>query len=729
MGLLRKIPIFQRLFIALAIMAIVPSVLTVLLGAFYLSSLDARSQAVQTSIDAQSAAADGQSNLQRMNALLQTRFTQIFATLSGRILDPSLPNSSGLVGTDIASRELDFSLTLTTFQSNYEVATAPNMDSIRSILLNDSPQTGPEIIAEEQDAVNAVAGPNGLWTQYQQKQDQEVSLLDQLDPTLGNPATLPQDKLISVYVQAYTILWQGNFIYLDLKNNWQNVVDASVNVGKTVTSVGPSQTMPIIAATAFVTLFGIVLVILIGWAVNATISVPLRGLASLTGRITRGDTEARAPTSGRDEIATVASGMNNMLDNIVHLIQQAESQRDLLQAQVEKLVSEVSGVGEGDLRIQAEVTVDALGVLADSFNYMVEELGSLVVRVKLVAQEVKNSTTRIFERMNQLVESADIQIQQISGAAFEVERTASLSKQVAERAQSLHVVAHETRQTAQTGRESVLQSVEGMSRINSYVQGTAVKVQALGESSREIENIVAVIASIAHQTNRLALDAAIQAAVAGENGKGFSAVAADIRRQAERAKDQASQIARIVRNVREDIGAAAASMQDTEQETAIGTQLAQKAGIALESIFSVVERQGREIENINQMATQQLQSSNTIVQIMQGVSDSTQRSSYSTHEAAQSMERLASLAEQLLTSVEAFKLRDNRNYSPPVSITVSMENQQDNSLAVGSVFRPNGFPPSLPGPSGENGLTRQRAISRPLRPAQTRWDAGRDRQQ
>ena len=141
----------------------------------------------------------------------------------------------------------------------------------------------------------------------------------------------------------------------------------------------------------------------IGLTVNFTLVTPLRSLSALTRRIARGDTSARAHMTGRDEIAMVATSMNTMLDNIVRLIQETQGQRDLLQRQVEKLVSEVSGVGEGDLRVQAEVTADALGVLADSFNYMVEELGSLVVRVKLVAIEVDRSTLAIFDRLTQLL--------------------------------------------------------------------------------------------------------------------------------------------------------------------------------------------------------------------------------------------------------------------------------------------------------------------------------------
>src|SRR5437763_10876674 len=327
-----------------------------------------------------------------------------------------------------------------------------------------------------------------------------------------------------------------------------------------------------------------------------------------------------------------------MLENIVHLIQEAQAQRDSLQAQVEKLVSEVSGVGEGALRVQAEVTAVALGVLADSFNYMVEELGSLVVRVKMVAHEVESSTVAIFDRLTQLVETGDIQLNQIGEAVVEVEHMADSSRQVANRANILYNVASDAQQSAQSGREAVQEAVEGMGRIHVNVQATASKVQTLGERSREINNIVEVISSIAHQTNRLALDAAIQAAMAGENGKGFGAVAADIRRLAERAKDQASMIAKIVRSVREDIGAAAVSMQDTERETSAGAQLTHDAGLALQDIFSAVEHQAKEVEIINQMAMQQLQSTSAVEHIMQGVSNSTQQSSMSTREAAQHME-------------------------------------------------------------------------------------------
>ncbi len=683
-----NIPIFRRLFIAFAIAALIPGIVIVLLGNFYISSLSTRGQAVRTSFDAQSAAAQEETNLERMDkalgAFYYEVYGQVFASTGGIQIDPSFFNSGALIGGEVHLDEAEFSQAIVNYPASYEIADSPNMSIVKSILIGDDPVNGNSVINTQKAAL---ASAQQLWPQYKTYQDAVLKDLGTLQTDLQNGTQLTKTQITTHYNQDYEQLALATQTFTNLRNSWQQVVGSAVSMGKAVTAVGASETQPIVIATVAAFILTLLVVITTGWIVNLTITQPLRRLTMMTRRIAKGDTSARSKIISSDEIAKVAIAMNNMLDNIVHLIQETQAQRDSLQGQVEKLVSEVSGVGEGDLRVQAEVTADALGVLADSFNYMVEELGSLVVRVKMVAQEVENSTTMTFERMSQLVESADMQIQQIGAAAVEVERMSTSSRQMAERAQALYAVAREARQTAQTGRESMLQTVEGMGRISSYVQETSTKVQALGDSSREIDSIVTVIANIAHQTNRLALDAAIQAAMAGDNGKGFGAVAADIRRLAERAKDQAGQIARIVRSVREDIGAAAVSMQDTEHETSIGARLAQEAGTALESIFSVVERQGREIESINQMATQQLQSSNTVVQIMHGVSDSTQRSSHSTRDAAQNMERLARLAEQLLSSVEAFKLRDNLNYYAPANITVTPQEQQDNYLSVSGVFR------------------------------------------
>jgi methyl-accepting chemotaxis protein len=653
--LVSNIPIFRRLFYAFLLTAVIPGVMISVLGVAFLNAQGTRSQITQVSMrmvtDTTNARLALQGSLDLLNVASEQYRTQgLHATRQ----------TQALLNT-IANDEKTFTTTLTHYPQLYQLTSAAQMSDARTILQTDYP--GSALIDDQQ---NAIKRADTFWPRYRDAQDQTIQAIRH-----GTSVDAP--------------LAQANANYAPIQTAWARIAQAADQVNYTVALVGPSQTNPIILTIAIALLITIIVVITIGYIVNLTISRPLSQLTALTRRIARGETDARARIPGHDEIHMVAASMNSMLDNIVRLIQETKSQRDILQAQVEKLVSEVSGVGEGDLCIQAEVTADALGVLADSFNYMVEELGSLVVRVKMVAHEVENSTATVLDRMMQLVETGDTQIKQISDAAIEVEQSAASSRQVAERSQLLYNVARIARQDAQIGRESVQQAVAGMGRINENVQATSSKVQTLGDRSREIDEIVEVIASIAHQTNRLALDAAIQAAMAGENGKGFGAVAADIRRLAERAKDQAGMIARIVRSVREDIGAAAISMQDTERETSAGTRLTQEAGIALESIFAAVEHQAHEIEAINQVALNQLNSSSAVVQIMHEVSASTQQSGLNTREASQSMERLTRLVERLRSSVEAFKMRANQDYL--IHKKGERDEEVDEPLSFSGIFR------------------------------------------
>ena len=666
-----NMPIFRRLLIAFALAAVVPGIVIVLLGTYYVNQLTIRGQAVKTGFNAQNTAYEEQINLQRMNALLQARHAEIFANLGGSVQDPSMNASGRLISGDILARETDFDQTLAKYQQDFSLSSSPNMSAIRDILLSDDPNS--TIVSDQQAILDNVV--HHQWPVYKKLQDEELALLQ---PKTGKPS----------YLAAYKKLFEANAQFTNLRNSWQKVVNIAEQMGEVVTTVGPSEVNPIVFGDIIAFLVTTVVVLAIGYIINITITRPLGQLTSLTRRIARGETGARARIVGRDEIYLVATSMNNMLDNIVRLIQETQAQRDSLQAQVEKLVSEVSGVGEGDLRVQAEVTVDTLGVLADSFNYMVEELSSLIVRVKMVAHEVENSTVMILDHMTQLVENGDIQIQQIANATAGVEHIAESSRHVAERAQVLYKIARETRLDAQSGRASMQQSLEGIERIHENVQETATKVQLLGDRSREIDEIVAAISNIAHQTNRLALDAAIQAAMAGENGKGFGAVAADIRRLAERAKEEASTVARIVRSIREDIGAVAVSIQDTEHETSVGAKLTQEAGTTLGSIFSAIDHEAEEIENISLMTTRQLQSSGAVVQIMQGVTNVTEQSGTSTRDASQNMERLARLVEQLRASVEAFKLREDQTYDAPSQFDLApLENEQLNQMTVSGIFR------------------------------------------
>jgi methyl-accepting chemotaxis protein len=449
-----------------------------------------------------------------------------------------------------------------------------------------------------------------------------------------------------------------DIIILIVSNDYKQVLD--------VNKVSAAQTDPLWLATIIALFITTGAVTIVGFLMNLTITQRLHHLAALTKRISKGETDKRAIVTGHDEIYMVAASMNTMLDSIVRLLQETQGQRDRLQAQVEKLANEVSSVGEGDLRVQAQVANDALGMLAESFNYMITELNGLVIRVKKYTKEVELSATNMYEQMAQLVEDAEIQLHQMATATNEVVQMALASQKVAERVQVLDDAAKDTHASAHTGRATLQQTTEGIGRINKNVQATASKVQQLGDRSREITDIVSVISDIAHQTNRLALDAAVQAAVAGENGKGFTIVSTDIRRLAEQTKEQTTRIGRIIQGIREDIRAVAISMRDTQRETATGTGLVQGTGESLEKIFVLVEQQASEIEMINTMVRGLLQSSGHVTHIMQDVSQSTRQGSSSTRVVAQNMEHLAGLAKQLLASIEAFKVKSDTTFSPSI---------------------------------------------------------------
>ncbi|HEY4034220.1 MAG TPA: methyl-accepting chemotaxis protein [Ktedonobacteraceae bacterium] len=652
--------ISRRLLFAFLLAAVIPGIIISILGFGFINAQKSRSQAIQLNIQAFKMVTTTGDYLPRMTELLKSAYQYRYETV------PSQPAQATDALNQLQNVTKRFDQAIQQYKQKYQISTSPDMKGVYGILLSDDPNL--PLAKRQQAAIGLIT--NKLWPNYQQAQNLVFSAI---------ATNAPKEQVAS-------LLQQATDNYALLEPGWQNIINITEDISNTVAQVGASQTGPFYLATLLAFLSTIVIVTAIGYIIYLTIVRPLHQLALLTRRIAKGDTHARATITGEDEISLVARSINHMLDYIVQLAQEAQSQRDNLQAQVEKLVSEVSGVGEGDLRIQAQVTADAMGVLADSFNYMIDELGSLVVRVKMVASGVDATTVSILRRMTQLVETDKAQLRQIAAANTQVELMTSSTHKVAERAQALYNVARLAGQDAQTGREAVRQTIAGMGRINENVQTTASKVHTLDERSREINDIVDVISGIAHQTNRLALDAAIQAAMAGENGTGFSAVAADIRRLAERTKEEASMITRTVRSVREEIGDVAQSMQDTQQQTAKGTHLTEETGIALEAIFAAVEHQAHEIENISQMALLQRQATHAVTQIMQKVSASTRQNSTNTHQAAQSVEHLARLVEQLRTSVAAFKLRDNQNHYAP-NTNIFVEDDLDSPTTVSGVLR------------------------------------------
>src|SRR5258707_7583061 len=391
-------------------------------------------------------------------------------------------------------------------------------------------------------------------------------------------------------------------------------------------------------------------------------------LAEVCRQVASGDRGARAPVLGEDEFAILSAAVNAVLDGapVSGTATSAVSVGDAqdaaaLQAQIEKLLQEVSAVGDGDLRVQAEVTPDTLGVLADSFNYMIEELAKVVGRVQATAVQVTNATRRILDRSAELAQASETQVTQISQTTQAVEALAIFIQNVARNAQMSADAAQDALRNASAGQQAVRQSIDGMMVIRENVQETSKKIKRLGERSNEIGEIVRIIEDIADQTNLLALNAAIQSAMAGEHGRGFAVVADEIRLLAERSTESTKRIATLVKSIQGDTFEAVVAMEDSTQEVVKGSQLADEAGRALNSIYTAVERQAQMIESIARAANEQAQVSANVAVAMGQISEITSQTNAGTQEAAMSISYLAELADQLRASVSTFRLPERAN--------------------------------------------------------------------
>ncbi len=426
---------------------------------------------------------------------------------------------------------------------------------------------------------------------------------------------------------------------------------------------GNASTLDIVIV--FFAIVVLIAVIVANYYVQRGIKNRVNGLVDVCRYFANGDRTVRAKVSGDDEFAMLAASMNALLDNPA-IGQGAAGQSfavggndaAALQAQIEKLLQEVSAVGDGDLRVQAEVTPDTLGVLADSFNYMIEELAKVVGRVQTTAVQVTNATRRILDRSAELAQASETQVAQISQTSEAVEALAVFIQNVARNAQLSAEVAQEALRNASSGQQSVRQTIEGMLLIRENVQETSKKIKRLGERSNEIGEIVRIIEDIADQTNLLALNAAIQSAMAGEHGRGFAVVADEIRLLAERSTESTKRIATLVKSIQGDTYEAVVAMEDSTQEVVKGSQLADEAGRSLNSIYSAVERQAQMIESIARAANDQTSVSEAVAVAMSQISEITRQTNIGTQEAAGSVSYLAELSDQLRASVSTFRLPD-----------------------------------------------------------------------
>ncbi len=321
-----------------------------------------------------------------------------------------------------------------------------------------------------------------------------------------------------------------------------------------------------------------------------------------------------------------------------------------------RLLDEMGDLADGDLTVMATVTEDITGAIADSINYAIDALRSLVSAINETTLQVSSAAQQTQATAMHLAEASDHQAQQITGASTAINEMAVSIEGVSTHASELADEARKSVTMANTGSDAVQKTINGMDSIRETIQETSKRIKRLGESSQEIGDIVELINDIAEQTNILALNAAIQAAMAGDAGRGFAVVADEVQRLAERSADATKQIEALVKGIQSDTKEAVASMEQSTAGVVSGAQLAQDAGQALEQIETVSEHLADLIRNISESASQQANAASNISDTMNVIQEITTQTSAGTNETAASIGNLAELANELRRSVAGFKL-------------------------------------------------------------------------
>ncbi|MBX5741674.1 type IV pili methyl-accepting chemotaxis transducer N-terminal domain-containing protein [Pseudomonas aeruginosa] len=315
---------------------------------------------------------------------------------------------------------------------------------------------------------------------------------------------------------------------------------------------------------------------------------------------------------------------------------------DRNQAAILRLLDEIADLADGDLTVAATVTEDFTGAIADSINYSIDQLRELVETINQTAVQV--------------AEASEHQAQEIAGASAAINEMAVSIDQVSANASESSAVAERSVAIANKGNEVVHNTITGMDNIREQIQDTSKRIKRLGESSQEIGDIVSLINDIADQTNILALNAAIQASMAGDAGRGFAVVADEVQRLAERSSAATKQIEALVKTIQTDTNEAVISMEQTTSEVVRGARLAQDAGVALEEIEKVSKTLAALIQNISNAARQQASSAGHISNTMNVIQEITSQTSAGTTATARSIGNLAKMASEMRNSVSGFKL-------------------------------------------------------------------------
>ena len=418
------------------------------------------------------------------------------------------------------------------------------------------------------------------------------------------------------------------------------------------------------AVWAFGAVLALLTTVLLTMVLTSRVLRPVGELAKFSERLVSGDARARAEIGSTDEFAFIAENLNRSAAKIAQAVNSQQAQ-DSLQRSITDLLNTISQVARGDLSIRGKVTNDALGNVVDSVNFMLDNFTKVLERVRKAAVDVSTSANQILGAADEMSAGATQQDQEITNTSSAVEELTVSMKQVSNNAEASAEAARRALDAAEQGNRAVRDTLEGMQRIRASVQASAKKIKSLGDRSLEISEIINVINDITEQTNLLALNAAIEAARAGEAGRGFAVVADEVRKLAEHSRSATKDIAALIKAIQAETNEAVVVMEEGTREVEVGAGLADQAGKALEAISSVVRQSAELVQEISLASKQQVRGTEGVANAMQIISGITRQTTQGARQTAATVGDMVKLAEQLNEALGQFRSQPGRPVPSP----------------------------------------------------------------
>jgi twitching motility protein PilJ len=366
-------------------------------------------------------------------------------------------------------------------------------------------------------------------------------------------------------------------------------------------------------------------------------------------------------------------------------IERQTSQNERNQAAILRLLDELGSLADGDLTVQATVTEDITGAIADSINYAIEALRELVATIEDSAIKIDDAARQTRATGGHLAQASETQSKQVGDASESIARMAASIEAVSGDSERSADVARHSVDVAHKGGDAVRRTIEGMNTIRETIQDTSKRIKRLGESSQEIGNIVELINDIAEQTNILALNASIQASMAGESGRGFAVVADEVQRLAERSANATKQIEVLVNTIQSDTNEAVISMERSTTDVVGGALLAENAGAALDEIESVSNQIASLVQNISSTAREQAEAAADVTRNMGVLREVSSQTAEATGATSDSIGKLADLASQLRSSVAGFRLPESsKGHRVPAPVAAGEKDKKEGVESVGA---------------------------------------------